>query len=153
MSLWRRVGRAIYYLSWPALYVYLRLGARTRVLVLVDGHVLLVQGWMSDGRWMLPGGGLHRRELPVDGVVRETAEEAGVMLRSGQLTNLGSEWCQSGGLKFYCHFFATTLSERPATRPQRGEIVAAQWFSLAELDRLPHRSEVEQARRLLAQHG
>ena len=151
--LWRWLGRTAYWLAWPALLIYLRLRARTRVLVVAEGHILLVQSWMSDARWGIPGGGLHRRERPAAGVVRETTEETGVRLDPAQLTLLASEWRSRHGLKFYCHFFAAELDTRAMLRKQRGEILAAQWFPLARLSTLPHKREVDRALELLAAHG
>lgn len=148
-TLWQRLGRVAYWLAVPGLFVYFRIGSRTRALVVAEEHVLLVQAWMSDGRWSLPGGGLHRREQPLAGVIRETAEESGLTLRPEQCTVLSSERFIDGWRKYYCHFFAATLDRRTVLQKQRGEIVAAQWFPVGELSRLPHRAEVDRALELL----
>jgi 8-oxo-dGTP pyrophosphatase MutT (NUDIX family) len=149
-AVWRWIGRATYWLAWPALFVYLRRGARTRVLITSENHVLLVQGWMSDGRWGLPGGGLHRGEDPLVGAVRETAEETGVSLRPARLRPLGAQWCSRSRLRFYCHFFAAQLDTRMPPRKQRGEIADARWVPLHDLRSMAYKSEVDDALELLA---
>lgn len=150
MKLWRLLGHAVYWLAWPALFVYLRWGARTRVLITSENHVLLVQGWISDGRWGLPGGGLHRDEDPLDGAMRETAEETGLSLQAVQLRPLGAQWCVRSGLRFYCHFFVAQLEERPPVRKQRGEITDIRWVPFDKLQSVPYKSEVDDVLKLLA---
>lgn len=152
MPLNQRLGRGLHVLIWPALFFYLRRGARTRVLVLAENHVLLVKGWLSDGRWGLPGGGLHAHEEPVAGAIRETFEETGVRLEPASLKNLGSEWRSGKGLKFYCHFFAAELPVRTPLRNQRGEIIAAEWIPIDTIDGLQAKAEVARALELLAEH-
>ena len=49
-----------------------------------DGRVLMVDQ-RHTGAWALPGGLLRRREEPVEGLVREVAEEVGVRLDPGEL--------------------------------------------------------------------
>lgn len=145
------LGRGLHILIWPALFFYLRKGARTRVLVLADNHALLVKGWLSDGRWGLPGGGLHTHEAPDAGAVRETLEEAGVDLSRSSLISLGGESRGHHGLKFYCHFFSAQLPERVPLKAQRGEIVAAEWVPISELNGLEAKAEVARALDLLAE--
>lgn len=150
MKLWLWAGRAVYWLAWPGLFVYLRLGTRTRVIVVAENHLLLVRGWMSDGRWGLPGGGLHRGEEPSEGVVRETAEETGVQLQPDQLQPLTGEWCTDNGLSYRCHFFIARLDGQSQLHAQRGEIVAAEWVPLAQVPALPIKTDVRRALELLA---
>jgi len=49
-----------------------------------DDAVLLVEQRHSDG-WALPGGLLQRRECPDDAVIREVAEEVGIVLEPAAL--------------------------------------------------------------------
>lgn len=46
------------------------------ILVNPDYEILLLQ--LPDGRWQLPGGKLHTREMWSDGVLREITEETGL---------------------------------------------------------------------------
>lgn len=151
--IWRLLGRGLFWLTWPALYVYLRQGARTRVYIIAEGQILLVKGWLSDGNWILPGGGLHRGESPAVGATREVDEETGIILEPSALVPIKSEWRKSRGLKSYLHFFAATLPQPANLRLQRGEILAARWFRLDELSDESFKTEVQQAVRLLAGRG
>ncbi len=64
-------------------------GSRVRgcqVLVLDgDGRVLLIRHSYGSGHWMLPGGGLARREDPALGATREVAEETGLALNDARI--------------------------------------------------------------------
>ncbi len=149
-TLWRQIGTCFYWMLWPALYVYLRSSARTRVLVLAEDHVLLVQSWLGPTKWQLTGGGLHHREQPEVGAVREVGEETGVRIDVTQLQTLGSEWCTDGGIKVHYHFFVVRLDKRTAIRRQPGEIVAVAWVPLSDLKTVPHKTDVVRALELLA---
>ncbi|HSX15822.1 MAG TPA: NUDIX hydrolase [Candidatus Saccharimonadales bacterium] len=148
--LWRRVGTVLSVLAWPALFVYLRIGARTRVVVLAEGQVLLVQGWLSRERWQLPGGGLHWREQSEAGAVRETFEETGLQLDPASLRLLQSEWCTAGGLSFYAHFFVVQLKQKPSLPEPHGEIVAMVWVPITEAHTLPVKADVRRGLELAA---
>lgn len=150
MLLWRWLGHAAYWLAWPALFVYMRIGARTRVLVVAQDQILLVQSWMGDSKWSLPGGGLHRGERLPDGARREVAEETGALLDANQLQLLSSEWRSERGLASYCHFFVVRADYPMELRHQRGEILAAQWFPLTDIEHLPIKLHVGRALELLA---
>lgn len=151
-QVWWLLGRGLFWLSWPALYIYLRLRARTRVYVVADGQVLLVRGWLSGGGWMLPGGGLHRHEDVRVGAVREVYEESGIMLEPDRLTPIKSEWRSSYGLKSYLHFFAATIDSPDTLRRQKGEITDVRWFRIDELQNAAFRAEVLRALELLGDH-
>ena len=150
MSPWRRFGIVLYWLAWPALFVYLRIGERTRVAIVADGYILLVQPWLGEARWGLPGGGLHRGEQPAAGAVRETLEETGVQLDPVALKPLGKYWCVQNGIGNQVHFFTVQLSGIHPVRKQFGEMADVQWVPLREVHALPLKNEVEQALALLA---
>lgn len=149
MRPWAWCGRLLYWLVWPALFLYLRGSARTRVLLVAEDHVLLVQGWLGDGRWSLPGGGLHRDEQALDGAVRETTEETGIRLSADQLQPLATERCTSNGIPFQCYFFSASLDTRPEPHVQRGEIVAAEWVPLGHVPALRLKADVRRALELI----
>ena len=44
------------------------------------GQLLLIRHSYGSGTWMLPGGGIARREDPLDAALRELAEEVGLTL-------------------------------------------------------------------------
>jgi len=145
MSLWRCIGRIGYWLIWPALCLYAPLTKRTRVLVRVGDEVLLVQGWLSDGKWSLPGGGLHRHEDPTRGALREVTEETGIPLLPEQCALLASEWYKNRGVRYFCYYFAAELPLPIVPKKQRGEISDIGWFSIDALQNLDCKPEVSRA--------
>ncbi len=131
--LWILFGRIAFWMALPLLHVYLRLSKRTRVLVINGDRVLVVRGWLNDGSWSLPGGGLHRKENPVSGACREVLEETGIRLPTEKLVRLGTARQNQHGLSFEYVQFATNLKEPPAVNPQRWEIVEARWVPFKDL--------------------
>ena len=71
-SLWTFLGRVGGVMTWPLVWVVIRYTTRSRVLIICGDEVLLLKGWLSTGRWGLPGGGIRRGEDPVEAVLRET---------------------------------------------------------------------------------
>lgn len=133
----RTIGLVAFWISWPVLWVYLRRGIRTRVLIEHNGKVLVVKALMGIGEWQLPGGGLHRGEDPQHGAIREVREETGLVLSPEQLTPLNDNQVSSHmtihGLTFrYLGFFAA-LNYEPSLSPQRTEITDIGWIEPAKL--------------------
>lgn len=128
--LWLRVGRLTYWVAWPLLYVYLHGSKRTRVLVVHGDEVLVVRGWLGSGRWLLPGGGLHRHERPAEGASRELEEETGLAVNATELQPLISdEPIQQSSLSFRLYAFAVKLDKKPQLRRQRFEITQLAWMN------------------------
>lgn len=129
-------SRAIYLLLSPALFFYFRYGPpRTRVLVVVGSKALLVKNRFGTSEWGLPGGGLHRGELPSVGAARELQEEVGIQVPAGRLRQILDEplLVGHGLLTYRCMLFVTKLTEQPRLILQRREIRAASWVSLDDL--------------------
>jgi len=59
------------------------------VAVIAPGHMLWGKR-RDDGKWTTPGGHLHPGESPVDGAVRELAEESGIVVTADKLKSLGA---------------------------------------------------------------
>ncbi len=129
VSAWQRLGILAFWVTWPGLWLYLQWTTRTRLLLCVDGEILVTRTWLSDGRWSLPGGGLHRGEEPLNGVVREVREETDIVLRLEDIRPLTTTNARfhSHGLSFRCHYFVAELSAKPVIMLQRFEISGAQW--------------------------
>jgi len=134
-QLMRYIGTLAFWVSWPVSYVYLRLRERTRLLVLAEGKVLLVQTWHGPGNWSLPGGGIHKNEDISLAATRELMEEVGVGIGTEQLKPLGVQKYTEHGLTFTCHYFLVELNQALQLRPRLPEILDAQWVSHAELSR------------------
>lgn len=137
-KLWNLTGKVAFWVTWPALFVYLMHGERTRVIIRSGNSILAVRGWLGDGKWVLPGGGLHIGERAVDGAVREVREETGIMLSPTDLQYLGAAKT-SGGFRFRYHMFAVMLPAQPVTMPQKHEIIEIAWLKINETE--PERFE------------
>lgn len=59
------------------------------VAVIAPGHMLWGKR-RDSGKWTTPGGHLHPGESPVDGAVRELAEESGIVVTADKLKLMGS---------------------------------------------------------------
>lgn len=128
------LGRVSYYLWWPGISLYLLNTERTRIIVFSRDHVLVVRSWLGDGKWSLPGGGIHHGEPVIDGLLRELHEETTVELKTGQITKLTTENFRLRGVKVKLHYFSAAIPTKLSTRKQRGEITAVEWMDYHELD-------------------
>lgn len=131
---WKKSGRIAFWISLPLLHIYLRSQRRTRVLVVSEGMVLLTKAWLSNGKWMLPGGGLHFREEPAHGAVREVREETGIILLPSQLQPIGEARFRRYGLRFRYEQFIVELPKTVELKPQRTEIVEATWVPIESIN-------------------
>jgi 8-oxo-dGTP pyrophosphatase MutT (NUDIX family) len=139
---WPKIGTAAFWISWPALWLYLHFSERTRVLVIYKDKVLVVRSWLGDGKWSLPGGGLHHHEAPLSGVLREMQEETSVVLQPKQLHELKHEHYRDKGFSFDCHFFFAEIVEQMSTQRQKGEIIAVTWLDWRMLTTLNASNDV-----------
>lgn len=129
-KIWHRLGVITYWATWPGLWLMLRWSHRTRLMIICDGEFLVLRGWLGSGTWGLPGGGLHRNEKPLDGLLREVQEEIGVTLLPEQVTYAYDDYAKERGLKFHYHAFICELKEKPVVRPQPREIADIKWQSI-----------------------
>jgi 8-oxo-dGTP pyrophosphatase MutT (NUDIX family) len=126
-----------FWLSWPAMFIYLKIGARTRVVVVIDDKILMVKTWLGTGKWQLPGGGLHKGEAPKSGAVREVFEETGVLLQERELVPIGDGLVASSqtrhGLTFRYYAFYARALQLPDVRPQLAEISDVGFIPMAKI--------------------
>lgn len=90
--------------------------------------------------WCFPGGGLEEDEQPVDGAVRELAEETGVVLAPEDLTDLGRFHLVTDDRgTFWFHAFAarTTLSDRDVECHEGRQMVFVDADPLPDVDLVP----------------
>jgi 8-oxo-dGTP pyrophosphatase MutT (NUDIX family) len=130
---WRNLGKIAFWLSWPLLFFYLRMGKRTRVLIVYKDEIVVTRGWLGAGQWALPGGGIHRGEDASAGAVREVSEETGLNLDPAKLQHLGNKVASEKGLKFVYEEFVVHLDKKLPLRAQRLEITDIRWIPINEL--------------------
>ncbi|MGB4758513.1 MAG: NUDIX hydrolase [Candidatus Saccharimonadales bacterium] len=123
-------GRAGYWLTWPALYVYMRGSHRSRMLLIHEQKVLVVKQWLGRNKWHLPGGGLHKGEDPLLGGIREVREEVGIALEPVQLQVICSLQKRSSGIPYTAEYYAAYLQQLPVPKLQVHEIRESGWISL-----------------------
>lgn len=125
-----RLGIFMFWALWPLLWLYLRWSYRTRLFILCGNEFLVVRSWLGPGVYGLPGGGLHKDEKPIEGVLREVQEEVGFDIHANQLTHLYSDTSRSQGFRFKYECYLLKLDKKPNLKLQPKEIVDAQWQSL-----------------------
>jgi len=135
MKNFRWLGRVSYYILWPGISVYLLGSQRSRVVVFSGDDILVVKAWLSDGKWSLPGGGLHSGEKTVTGALRELSEETGLKLKMSDLVELVSENFRLRGIKVKLHFFSAAVSSRLPVKKQIGEITDIAWVNQNKLNK------------------
>lgn len=133
------VGKVLFWLTWPGLFIYFRIGRRTRVFVICHQQVLVLKSWYGDGSYIFPGGGLHRREDPRQGVLRELYEETGLKLPESQLQFLFEKSVSAPQkLTYKCVAFGAVLDNMPSSVEPRGEIAEITWRPVSEVLALKH---------------
>lgn len=131
-KIWLGVGTVSFVMLWPAIWLYLRRGTRTRLLLICEDEFLILRGWLGSARWMLPGGGVHEGETPMQGLLREVKEETGISLSSKDVKLLYEKaTSHQAGLRFVYDCFVCQVKTKPTIHPQKGEIVDYTWQSLA----------------------
>ena len=104
--------------------------SRGAAAVIFDGagHVLLVKENYDRRRWSLPGGAVEPGESNEDAVIREVAEETGVVARVDDL--IGSYGLDNG---FIAVAFVCSIVEGDPTVPSTGEIAEVRWWPTTQL--------------------
>ncbi len=144
-KLWDLIGHIAYFFARPIIAKLLRNTRRTRLLLVHEDKLLIVKGWLGDGSWMLPGGGLHKHEAPNDGVLREVREEVGISLDASHLSLAGKFVCDEKGFNFKYYLFVCRATELYELRPQLLEISEARWIGRDDLANYKLGSEVIQS--------
>ncbi len=104
----------------------------TRAAVFEGDRILLVQE--ADGRWALPGGWVDADKTIYENTIKETKEEAGVMVAPVRLIALQEQTKRNRPANFFhiCKVFV--LCEPVEGKfEQNTETVASGWFTLQEL--------------------
>lgn len=145
-ELWIKVGRLAFVVTKPGIRLVVKDSRRSRVLLTCGNEYLLVQHWLGDGSWMLPGGGQHGREDPLAGAIREVREELGLQLKPTDFASAGRFQSRDDGFNFAYDLYLVDLPKKPELHLQRLEILEARWFRRAGAVPLPACPELAQAR-------
>jgi 8-oxo-dGTP pyrophosphatase MutT (NUDIX family) len=107
--------------------------------------VLVTKAWLGDGKWSLPGGGMHRHETPLEGAQRELYEEAGLRLKDAELNAKGKNHFDHHGLVFNYYLFVAEASEQYPLKRQHFEIAKIAWVKATQLSMSNARPDVLEA--------
>lgn len=132
-KLWRLLGVIGFWLTWPALVVYLNRSERARILVVCGDDVLLLKPWFGINKWGIPGGGLHMGETPIDAALREVHEETGLTVERSRVKKLFSAPYIYRGFRYPCHYFVVVFDHKPAVKTQKIEIAEYAWLDHRKL--------------------
>lgn len=137
-KIWQILGRLGYFPSYPLISLYLFNSKRVRVVIKSDNKVLVVKPWLNNGKWDLPGGGLHKNEDPVDGCIRELKEELNLSFDRNLARVIKYEKFRAGLLSYSaCYVEVLLKSWEQSLSLQEYEIIDYRWVSEAELRDLP----------------
>lgn len=145
-KIWNSLGSILWWLLWPLWWFYFKHGGiRSRVLVVCGDEVLLVQGWLGDKDYSLPGGGTKKGESVQAGAVRELSEETGIKVSESALVQSGSRMNKDKGFRYRVRFYTVTLNDKPATVLPKYEIINITWVPLHALQNFKLDSDAQHA--------
>lgn len=128
------VGNIFYWLSWPAIFFYLRNSRRSRVIVSDGDNILLVRNWLGSGRYALPGGGLKVDEDPKQAIVRELKEETGIVVEVQGLNLIKPQFLAvDTGLSYQCFAYYAKIDKDQQITRQKYEIAEIKWVNKEEV--------------------
>lgn len=131
--IWKKLGTVLFWIAWPGLRIILGASKRTRILLVAEGQILVVKPWMGANKWALPGGGLHREEDRLLGVLRELKEETGIDINAQHTKLLFEDVYTQNGLRFAYYCFASKLLSPLPIKRSRLELSAAEWVGIGDL--------------------
>lgn len=148
MKIWIRSGRWLFFFLQPILKIYLKKRTTTRVFIVVNNKVLLTKGWLSNGSYGLPGGGLKKNEQPFEAALREVFEETAIKLKKEDLKYQGQYQTNNQLLSYKYHLFFIFIKHQPVVRNQLIEIVESRWCDIKLIDQIFVSDEVITAYRV-----
>ncbi len=124
-------------------------------LVVAEERFLLVRQYrkpVEAWTWEIPAGKLDvEGEDPLDCIIRELKEEAGISVDPRDVVLMGSIYTTPGFSNEIIHLFLVELPRRAYVEPiYQEEISKAQWFSLDEIKAMVKRGELKDSKTLSA---
>ena len=146
---WLLAGRILFWLTWPAVWLYLGRSQRVRVVILCGDELLLNQNWLCNGKWSLPGGGRKGQETALQTARRELHEELGLDIPASSLKSLGGHQLRNSWPSFRYELLITKVGTKPLLQLGFPAITAAQWLRPTKLSVTNTKPEVLPALREL----
>ena len=139
------LGKAIYIITRPAIWLLVRGTTRAYVVVVVQNEVLLTKNWLGLHKvWRLPGGGVHKAEDPKHAALRELQEEVGLTMSESDLIAVHATPQKLDGL-FFAWLYIVQLQEKPTVHMNRHELISAEWLPIKNAHTIPVSQEVKVA--------
>lgn len=144
MTIFKLIGIIGFYLLWPFWFAYFKLYPnRTRALIVFNGQIVLIKGWLGKNEWGLPGGGVKNGESLEVGLKREIKEEIGLTLDSNKFTKIGVKKNSNLKLNYLGHFYEYNLDNKANLSPGFPEIIDAKWVKIDEISKFRISDEVQ----------
>ena len=122
---------------------WVRVGAYAIITDEADRILLcrIAAGYPEAGKWTLPGGGVDHGEHPDAGVVREVAEESGLVARAGAVASVESGFVarpmsRPGPLHWVAILYHVETEPGPLRQELGGSTERCAWFGPLEAAQL-----------------
>jgi ADP-ribose pyrophosphatase YjhB (NUDIX family) len=135
-KLWQKVGVALFWATWPGLWLVLRKSRRTRLLIVSKKKIVVVKSWLGNGKWSLPGGGVRQGESTTDAILREVNEEVGLRLQKKDIKLRGQRIYKQSGLKFAYSLYETKLSRINSLKRSKKELSQVAWLPIKDVNNI-----------------
>lgn len=144
---YRYLGRLLYFFLSPALRVYLNKRLTTRLLIFNEGKFLVVKNFLSNGSLGLPGGGLRKKELPYQALLREVEEEINLVLFEKDISYKGLFLAKNGITRYRYHLWFSQISPLKVAdiKVKSFEILDLEWVDLKKINSMKLSSELSSA--------
>jgi len=143
----------------PLASPWVRIGAYA---IITDAHARILlcciaAGYPEGGKWTLPGGGVDHGEHPDDAVVREVAEETGLVARVGPVASIESGFIprpvsRPGPLHWVAILYHVDVEPGELRQEIGGSTEVCAWFPQDEVASLPRVSLVNRALEAIRSH-
>jgi 8-oxo-dGTP pyrophosphatase MutT (NUDIX family) len=138
------IGKITYIITFFGIRYMLRGSVRAYVLITVDDTAILTKNWLGlHKKWRLPGGGIHQKEDPTMGAIREVYEELGITLTKNQLVLIGGPFTSKKHFSYW--LYKVELTTMPTIAMNQQELVEAQWIPVKNIPQHATSEEVKQA--------
>ena len=136
----------------PLALPWVRVGAYAIITDEADRILLcrIAAGYPEAGKWTLPGGGVDHGEHPDAGVVREIAEETGLVARVGPIASVESGYIprpmsRPGPLHWVAILYHVEVEPGELRQEVGGSTEICAWLPIAEVPGLGRVSLVDRA--------
>lgn len=145
-KLYSLMGQLMYFILLPFIRLAIKSTNRAYVLIInSNNEILMVKNWLSDGKWSLPGGGIHNNETPETAIVREVKEEVGLNLSKSNLIFVSKGKWQTYDLGYTYQIYKILYKDTKQINLRKLEMVDYSWVSNDHLQKIETAQEIKEA--------